>query len=477
MDGFATVVLSRLPLAEAVLRCWQWAFNPETLQGIFQQHRGRSYEGVLTFETIVQLVASALLEHRGSGNQAFERAAKADELPASKESVYGKLRRMPIPLSNGLLLAGTQRLAELLPARSRDASKIPRSLRQMTILFVDGKKIKQVPRLLKPARHVRGSVLGGKTLSALCWQNGLVVAMHAHPDGETSDAPLIPCLLAQLPDLLPDPRLYVLDRQFCDLVQPAQLTTRPGDHFLIRYNAKVHFFRDEKVPVRRGTTGDGNHYLEEWGWIGAAGNPRRCAVRRVTLQRQPLPGDDSPEPVILITDLLDADKYPAEDLLEAYRNRSGIERVFHKITDVFHLNNLISTTPEGTVFQFAFCMLLYNVIQLMTLHLDESQKIPAPTISQENIFNDVHRQLIAWSELVPVSDTVESLGALPTPGRLRDKLQRLLSVAWTDRWLKAPSKKRSDPHREQTEVTGKHTSMFRLIHEEKPPKSTRRRRK
>lgn len=426
MDAFTREALSRLPLAEAVMRCWQWAMNGPALQEMFERYRGRSYESVLTFETIVRLTANALLEHRGSGNQAFERAAEADELNASKEAVYGKLRRIPISLSDGFLRAGTQRIAELLPRRSPRTSPVPKSLRGMEVLFVDGKKIKQVPRMLKAARPVTVSVLGGKTISALSWKTGLVTVIHAHPDGETSDAPLVPGLLAQLNDDVEGERLFVEDRQFCDLVQPQQLTARRGDHFLIRYNSKLHFFRDHGRKLRYGVDDAGNRFVEEWGWIGKPNDPRRRYVRRITLHRRATRDDKAPEPVILITDLLDADKYPALDLLTAYRARWGIENVFQKITEVFHLNNLISTTPEGTVFQFAFCMLLYNVVQLLTQYLAEAEKIPAATISQENVFYDVHRQLIAWNEIVPPSVTAAGLHPIPTAERLRDRyLQRL----------------------------------------------------
>jgi len=475
MDAFAKEALSRLPLAEAVMRCWQWAMNGPALQGIFDRYRGRSYESVLTFETIVDLTAKALLEHRGSGNQAFERAAEANELDASKEAVYGKLRRIPISLSDGFLQAGTQRIAELLPRRSARTSLVPKTLRHMEVLFVDGKKLKHVPRLLKLARGVKALVLGGKTISALSWNTGLVKAIHADPDGEVSDAPLVPGLLLQLNEDVDGERLFVEDRQFCDLVQPRQLTARPGDHFLIRYNAKVHFYRDNSRKLRHGIDEVGNHYVEEWGWIGKPDDPRSVYVRRITLTRRATPEEKTPEPVIIITDLLDADKYPAEDLLATYHARWGIENVFHKITDVFHLKNLISTTPEGTVFQFAFCMLLYNVIQLLTQYLAEAEKIPAAKISQENLFYDVHRQLIAWNEFVPPSTTAADLPSIPTAEGLRARLQRLLSDVWTDRWLKASPKKRSPPRHDQAHVPGSHTSMFRLIHG--IPASKRRRRK
>ena len=463
MDAFSKEALSRLPLAEAVIRCWQWAMNGPALQQIFDRYRGRSYESVLTFETIVDLTAKALIEHRGSGNQAFERAAEANELDASKEAVYGKLRRIPISLSDGFLQAGTQRIAELLPRRSARTSPVPKSLRHMEVLFVDGKKLKHVPRLLKQARGVKALVLGGKTISALSWNTGLVKAIHANPDGEASDAPLVPGLLLQLNEDVEGERLFVEDRQFCDLVQPRLLTARKGDHFLIRYNAKVHFFRDNTRKLRHGIDEAENRFVEEWGWIGKPESPRSFYVRRITLNRRATPDDKAPEPVILITDLLDADKYPAEDLLVTYHARWGIESVFHKITDVFHLKNLISTTPEGTIFQFAFCMLLYNVIQLLTQYLAQAEKIPAAKISQENVFYDVHRQMIAWTELVPASVTANYLDPIPTAEQLRAHLQHLLSDVWTDRWLKAPPKKRAPPRHDSAHIPGSHISIFRLI--------------
>lgn len=456
MDAFSREALRRLPLAESVMRCWQFALDAEALEAIFQRHRGRSYQKALSFAAIVHLIADALLAHRGSAHQAIKRSAEDDELPASMEAVYAKLRRIPIGLSLGFLQAGTQRLSELLPTRR---SKLPKSLRRFTTLFIDGKRIKRVPRMLKPARQVKAMVLGGKTAAALCWQTGVVVAINADPDGQAGDQPLVPGLLRQVREVTSGPRLHVVDRQFCDLTQP-ELFAAEGDHFLIRYSSKVSFFPDSSRAVRRGVNEDGNSYTEEWGWIGKPRDPRRRAVRRITLQRMPNEGKKPLEPVILITDLLDADEFPAVDLLQAYSARWGIECVFQKITEVFHLQSLISTTPEGTIFQFAFCMLLYNLIQLLTQSLSAAEKVAVADISQENLFYDVHRQLIAWNELIGPALTIEHLRPLP---HLRDYLKTLLAGVWTDLWKKAPTKKRAPPQQASQNVPGAHTSMYRLL--------------
>jgi Transposase DDE domain len=460
MDAFSREALRRLPLAEALMRCWQFALDAETLDAIFDRHRGRSYQKVLSFSTIVHLTADALLEHQGSAHQAIKRSEQEDELPASMEAVYGKLRRIPIGLSNGFLLEGTQRLSELLPATRR--STLPRSLRRFCAMIIDGKKIKRVPRMLKPARNVKAMVMGGKTLAALCWNSGLVVAIHADPDGQAGDQPLVPELLRQVREVLKELRLWIADRQFCDLIQTERFTAE-GDHFLIRYNSKVTFTRDSSFRIRRGVDENRNGYVEEWGWLGKPTDKRRRHVRRITLTRKSPKGTKPLEPVILITDLLDADEFPAVDLLEAYLERWSIECVFQKITEVFHLQNLISTTPEGTVFQFAFCMLLYNMIQLLTRYLSAEENIPASDVSQENLFYDVHRQLIAWAELIGPALTVEHLQSFPKAADLRERLKELLADVWTERWRKAPRKKHAKPRQASAEVPGAHTSMYRIL--------------
>ena len=79
--------------------------------------------------------------------------------------------------------------------------------------------------------------------------------------------------------------------------------------------------------------------MEEWGWLGKPASKKSLYVRRITLFRK------NDEDVILVTSLTDADKYPATDLMDAYLLRWGIENVFQQVTEVFHLQRLISSTP------------------------------------------------------------------------------------------------------------------------------------
>jgi len=280
------------------------------------------------------------------------------------------------------------------------------------------------------------------------------VAMHAHADGDVNDVRFVGELLPEVRRRLPGPRLLVGDRGFCDLTNTARMRAE-GDHFLVRYHPKVSFHADATRPNQTGTDRHGRTYVEQWGWLGSPSNRQRTYVRVITLQR---PGE---EELILVTDLLDADRYPADDLLEVYRMRWGIERMFQQVTEVFGLEGLIGSSPEATVFQFAFCMVLYNLIQVVRAFIAAAQEKPRETISTENLFEDARRELIAWNVMLEPEVTVSYFEGPWTQQDVRQRLQRLLGSVWTERWQKAPPQKRRPPT--ITKRARTHGSVYRIL--------------
>ena len=245
---FALDALARLPLAEATLSLCNYVLQPCFLEDLFQRHRGRSYTDPLTFPPFVELRADALVRHRGSGRASFRRAGEQGALPTTPEAVYGKRRRLPVGLSLGFREDVTARLVPLLPAGAR-LHPLPACLDGLTVVIADGKTIKRVARRLLPARGAAGKVYGGKLLVAYLPARGLVLAMAADRDGEANEARLVPALLARAAGRIPGPRLWVLDRQFCDPVQ-AERRVALDDPFVIRYHKKVHFGADPERPAR-----------------------------------------------------------------------------------------------------------------------------------------------------------------------------------------------------------------------------------
>jgi hypothetical protein len=452
---FAREALARLPLAESVLLLWQQVADPKFLQDLFDRWRGRAYDKLLSFPSLVQLTADALLQYDGSARASFERALYDDTLLVSIPAAYGKLRRLPIAVSTAFLGEGTARLRNLLPVRPAADSVIPTSLQSFSVVVLDGKTIKHVAKRLKLLRGVRKGVLGGKTLVALELNSGLAVAMRAHPDGEINELRLVPDLVAEVEKCVPGPRLWVGDRAYCDLVQTGRFVAA-DDHFLVRYHRKVHFHADPERGVREGSDGGGRPYTEDWGWLGAETDPRRRYVRRITLTR---PTD---EPLILVTDLLDATVYPAEDLLALYQARWGIETVFQKVTEVFPLKRLIGSTPQAGIFQMAFCLLLYNMIHVLRAYVAAAEEWEPENISLEKLFDDVERELIAWTVLVTPRETTEIFDKIPSVAQVRRRLTKLLGNVWQDRWLKAVNEK-PRPYGRKTKSSRGHTSIHRVL--------------
>ena len=177
-----------------------------------------------------------------------------------------------------------------------------------------------------------------------------------------------------------------------------------------------------------------------------------------------LPGvtDGGKKDLILVTDLLDAEAYPAADLLALYAERWGIENMFQQVTEVFGLQRLIGSTPQACLFQFAFCLLLYNLIQVIRAYVAEAQQREIEELSSEKLFDDVHRELIAWNVMLNVETTVSYFEPLPSEEALRTRLETLLGSSWSDTWIKSPKPKNPRRQRE-THNKRTHESVYRIL--------------
>ncbi len=473
MDGFQVELFRRLPLAQSVLHVFCYALDESVLNDLFEAHRGRCYQDVLTFPGLVYLISDALVLYEGSGHRAFTEAAQGGRLPVAEQNVYGKLSRIPLEVSMALLGAGAERLGPLIPA-DRPAGVLPASLREFRVTAFDGKKVKGAAKRLKPLRGLPGTLLGGKLLVALDLVSGLVIEMQVDADGERNDVPLVPGLVARVRERIADPILWVGDRQFGNVSVPALLSERAGDHFLVRCPTSLTLHVDSDRPSGEGVDSAGRPYVEEWGWIGRDAKRRRY-VRRMTLDRGP------EESILLITDLLDDERWPARDVLDTYLQRWGIERMFQKVTEVFNLQALIGSSPAAMIFQAAMCFLLYNILQVLQAFVAEDGGRGREEVSTENLFGDVTRQMSTWRDMGDSEAAVDqlALGVVQTPlghtvrpwdspAAIVAWLRGTLKGRWRARWIKSPPKRKRSltkdaPRAKVPRGHGGHTSTWRIL--------------
>jgi hypothetical protein len=477
--AFDREAVRRLPLAEATLRLVDFALDDEFLGTVFDRHRGRSYQNVISFPSFVHLISGALLARNDSAHQTFRLAQASDshdaKLDATVQAVYGKLRRVPLELSIGLFAETAARLRAVQPPVV--ANPLPPSLADFWTLGFDGKKLKYVAKKLKSLRGLKGNVFGGKLLVVQDLATQQAVAVSAVMDGEAADNPLVPAMVEQvraLADASVRPRLWIGDRAFCDF-KLLGLLAEGSDHFVVRFNTSCGFHLDPDAEIREGIDDEGRPFKEEWGWLGKPKNPHRIRVRRITVTRV-----GKTDPLILVTSLLDADVHPGAELLTLYRSRWGLEVMFQHVVQTFDLRHLIGTTAQATVFQAVLCLLLYNTTLTIRDTIAESAKRPPKSISVKLLFKDIVRSLTGLAVVLGAAKTLEVLRGpqaerTSSAEQLREHLRNLLSKVWTERWAKAKTIRNRPRPSARAYICGGHSSVDKIqqgLHREIPLKAS-----
>ena len=459
-------VAAKLPLAAAALQLLKFSLNDEFLAEVFQQNRGRAFERDLKFPVFVHVMSDAILGNHGSAHRAFQHAREQGILDTTVKAMYDRLATVPVKVSTGLFAAAAARLNEVNPTPIDDS--LPASIiADFRPVPLDGKATKYVNGRLKILRGLKGKVSGNKLLVAQDLITGQAIAIEANVDGESSETPLVPGLVAQVRARPADlPNLFTADRNFCDF-KVLQLFAKKNDGFLVRMHMKCKFHPDPSVKARTGKDDADRDYREDWGWLGNATNPDRVRVRRITVDRA------SGGPFILVTSLFDADRHSAFDLLALYRRRWGIETMFQQVVQTFDLRNLIGSTPEATIFQAVFCMLLYNITILIRGYVAEGADIKSSEVSTKMLQMDMVEEMTAWMKLIGPDATPEVLErtTFANAEAFRRHLRRTLKHVFTPRLKKSKTTKRPPKKPPRAMLKGGHCSVDRIrrgVHEEIP---------
>ena len=453
MNDFERELMRRSPLAACVLETCDFIFDEAFLRSVWDEHRGRCYEDVLKFDDLLRLMRDALINHGGSAHQVFVDLERDGEQPCDESNFYRKLARTPVPLSRALLREGAGRLRQLLPGSAGPAASLPACFDAFTVVAGDGKKIKNAAKRLAPTRGYAGRLLGAKALVALDLRGGLALAMSDSLDGMTNDVPLVPELMRQLRQVIAGPVLSLWDRQFDDVATMRHLSERDGDAFVVRAKQSHATFAVESAV--EGTDDQGRRVLDEIGTLGKG--KRQMRVRRVTLFRDAAAGEDD---VVLLTNLLDRDAHGAADLLALYKRRWGIEQLFQQVTETFSLSHLIGSSPNAVLLQFAYCLLLYNLTQVIKAYVADDGRVLAGVVSTFYLFDDVRRELSAWA--------YHTDGDWPRVRRdarqMRRRLAELLRGSWDPvAYTKAADKRPRKREKPKPLLRGGHTSVQRLL--------------
>ena len=143
--------------------------------------------------------------------------------------------------------------------------------------------------------------------------------------------------------------------------------------------------------------------------------PRSIVVRELRYQVV-APGCRTRE-VTLVTTLLDATCYPADELAELYAQRWQIETNLRHLKQTLHMDVLRTKTVAGVHKELALFALVYNLVRLVMLRAAERQEVPPERIS----FIDALR----WLRHVQPGQSLRDLELVPhRPGRHEPRVRK-----------------------------------------------------
>lgn len=131
-------------------------------------------------------------------------------------------------------------------------------------------------------------------------------------------------------------------------------------------------------------------------------------------------------PIYLLTSLVDAVKYPREELISLYHERWQIETRNDELKNMIEIENLRSETPEGIVKEIRMHLTVANLVRLIMLEAAEKSGEKAINLSYlkalEKIINTTlvmfHSSVYTWLMLYKeMIEEISQMRILKRPGR------------------------------------------------------------
>jgi len=207
---------------------------------------------------------------------------------------------------------------------------------------------------------------------------------------------------------VPEESLVIVDRNFLVKKDLIHLETSGNRHWLSRAKANTKWAVREKLGP--------DDYLVEWE-VNEPGLPSTWTLRAIRYKKRGF------EPVTLLTSLLDAEKYPAKELIALYHERWELEVGYDEVKT--HLldrrESIRSKTPMGVRQELWGIAIAYNLVRVEMERVAIEAEVAPTRISFVTSLAMIREELLGLSlpRMTP--------GAVPASlGRLRRRLKRLV---------------------------------------------------
>lgn len=360
------------------------------LQAVFEEARGRSYEGSITFPALTGAVADIALNQCDNPRQAWH--AHQEQLGAKQGAFYGKLNRVEPSISEALVAFSAQQAALLMRACGATPEVV---LPGYQCSIIDGNHLTGTQKRLKETRTLGAAALPGQVVAKFNMQTRLFEQAVMIEDAHAQESSALDVLVASL-----QPReLLIADRHYCIVRFMAQVAGK-SCYFVIRQHGRL---KGQLLGKRReiGRIETGVVYEQDLQITGTAGDV--LVVRRVTLELDQ-PTRDGEKVIHVLTNLPTADA-DACRVAELYAQRWQIENAFYVLTTTLTCELKTMGQPRAALFLFATAQLAFNCRAVLLALLRVTHEVSdVKSLSQYLLSLDIARPMPGFLVAVPAPE-------------------------------------------------------------------------
>jgi IS4 transposase len=345
------------PVATMAQMALRHLLDSQALLGVFQENAQSQREAVIPFAALTKMMATVVLNQEPSVNAAIKKME--EELRASHQAVYGKLRRLEPSIACGLVTYSFQRSFEM----QRNLGSFCRhDLTGLETRILDGNHLAATEHRLKETRDTTAAPLPGKMLVVYSPRYDAIVECFAIEDGHAQERSALDAVI----ETLRARQLWIADRNFCTLKFLYGII-KAGSRFIIRQHGQLE---GEPVgqPRRIGKTETGVVFEQKFQLPKFEGS--KLMIRRVIVKLKK-PTRDGDYEIYVLTNLL-AEEADALEIAEEYRKRWRIETVMQVLTEALRCEIKPLCYPKAALFGFAISLVMYNALSIVKAAIKEA---------------------------------------------------------------------------------------------------------
>jgi IS4 transposase len=344
--------IDQSPVSVMIRGTLERILHPDPLEKLFEANAVSQYTLKITFAQCVRIMDSVVFKSQPSVGAWYQ--DHGEQLPASRQSLYDKLKRIEPAVSAALVRYSGGELSACVRKMKR-APKAP--LPGFRLRVLDGNHLAGTEHRLKDLRGLRAAALPGQSLVFYDPRYDLITDVIPCEDAYSQERAFLneALLLTARNDCV------LADRNFCTAGFLFGLARRKA-FFAIRHHATLTW-QAEGETRSAGKDGDGRRLAEQRVRLTDPATGEAMSVRRISipLRKASVKGEKE---LHVLTNLPRA-KATGRAVAELYAERWTIESAFHRLVEDLRCEIDTLAYPRAALFGFCSACVAYNAVSLV----------------------------------------------------------------------------------------------------------------